>query len=57
MFFFLNLDLSYQRYQNAYFDLCADVVYPAGEKLFRPYLLIFAPIKGCLDVYDVEYPC
>ena len=34
MFFFLNLDLPYQRYQNVYFDInCADVVYSPGEKL------------------------
>ena len=36
MFFFLNLDLSYQRHENIY---CADVVYPLGEKLSN--LLIF----------------
>ena len=34
MFFSLNLDLSYQRYENAYFAIiCEDVVYPPGEKL------------------------
>ena len=34
MFFFLNLDLSYRRYQNVYFDIiCANVVYQSGEKL------------------------
>ena len=34
MLFFLNLDLSYRQYQNVYFDIiCADVVYPPGEKL------------------------
>ena len=34
MFFFLNLDLPYQQYKNVYFDIiCADVVYPPGEKL------------------------
>ena len=34
MFFFLNLDLSYRRYQNAYFDIIsADVVYAPSEKL------------------------
>ena len=35
-----------------YFDIiCADVVYPPGEKL-----VIFAPIKDFPDVYDVEHP-
>ena len=34
MFLFLNLDLSYRRHQNVYFHIiCADVVYPPGEKL------------------------
>ena len=32
----------------------ADVVYPPGEK-YR-YLLIFAPIKDFLDVYNVKHP-
>ena len=55
MFFFLNLDLSYRRYQNVYFDIiCADVVYPP-EKSY-PHLLIFAPIEDFLYVYNVEHP-
>ena len=34
MFFFLNLDLSYRRYQNVYFGIIStDVVYLPGEKL------------------------
>ena len=34
MLFFLNLDLSYRRYLNVYFDIiCEDVVHPIGEKL------------------------
>ena len=34
MFLCLNLDLSCGQYQNVYFDIiCADVVYPPGEKL------------------------
>ena len=46
MFFFLNLDLSYLRYQNVYFDItCADVVYPPGEKLFL--FTRFAPMGYC----------
>ena len=53
MFSFLNLNLSYRRYQNVYFDIiCADVVYPAG-KSYR-YLLIFATIKEFLDVYIMQ---
>ena len=37
------------------FDIiCADVVYPPGESC--PYLLIFAPIKDFIDVYNVERP-
>ena len=36
-----------------FYLICADVVYPPGEKL--PYLLVFAPIKDFLDVYNVEY--
>ena len=43
MFFFLNLDLSYWRYQNVqYFNIiCADVVYLPEEKLslFTHFLL------------------
>ena len=40
---------------NVYFDIiCADVVYPPGESY--PYLLVFAPIKDLLDVYNVEHP-
>ena len=42
MFFLLNLDLSYRRYYNVYFDIIfADVVYPRGEKLslFTHFLL------------------
>ena len=34
--------------------ICADVVYPPIESY--PYLLIFAPIKYFLDVYNVEHP-
>ena len=34
MFFFLDLDLSYRRYLNVYFDkIFAEVVYPPVEKL------------------------
>ena len=56
MFFFLDLDLSYHRYQNVYFDIiCADVVFLKLEKSY-PYLLIFAPIKNFLEVYNVEHP-
>ena len=52
MFFLLITDLSYRRYYNVSFDIiCADVVYPPGENY--PYLLIFAPIKDFLDVYNV----
>ena len=51
MFFFLNLDLSYRRYQNVYFDIIS-----ADEEKSFPYLLIFAPIKNFLDVYNVEQP-
>ena len=37
------------------FDIiCANVVCPSGESY--PYLLIFAPIKDFLDVYNVEHP-
>ena len=33
-FLLSNLDLSYRRYSNVYFNIiCADVVYPPGEKL------------------------
>ena len=54
MFFFLNLDLSYRRYKNVYFDIiCAKFTHL--EKSY-PYLLIFAPIKDFLDVYNVEHP-
>ena len=34
--------------------ICADVVYPPGEKL--SYLLIFAQMKDLLGVYNVEHP-
>ena len=55
MFFFLNLDLSYRRNQNVYFNIfCVDLVYHLKESY--PYLLIFAPIKDFLDVYNVEQP-
>ena len=55
MFSFLHLDLSYRRYQYVYFDiLCADVVYPPGEKLCN--LSIFVLIKDFPDVYNVEHP-
>ena len=55
MIFFLNLDLSYRRHQNVYFDIiCADVVYHLQKSY--PYLFIFAPIKDFLDVYNVEQP-
>ena len=55
MFFFSNLDLSYRRYQNVYFDIIsADVVYHLQESYCD--LLIFAPIKDFLDVYNVEQP-
>ena len=55
MCFFFNLDLSYRRYENVYFDIiCEDVVYPPEESY--PYLLIFAPIKYFLDVYNLEHP-
>ena len=38
-----------------YLDIiCADVVYPPGEKL--SLLLIFALIQDFLDVYNVEHP-
>ena len=38
MFSFLNLDLSYWRYQSVYFDIiCADVVYPPGKKVIPIY--------------------
>ena len=33
--------------------ICADIVYPPGEKLS---LLILVPIKDFLDVYNVEHP-
>ena len=40
---------------NVYFDIiCADVVYPSGEKL--SLFTHFAPIKDFLDVYNVEQP-
>ena len=38
MFFFLNFDLWYRRYQNVYFEMIsADVVYSPGEKLISIY--------------------
>ena len=47
MFFFLNLDLSYRRYENVYCDIIsADVVYHLQKSY--PYLLIFAPVKDFL---------
>ena len=53
MFFLLNLDLSYRRYQNVYFDIIsADVVYHLQKSY--PCLLIFAPFKDFLDVHNVE---
>ena len=34
MLIFFNMDLSYRRYQNVYFDIiCADVVYPIWRKV------------------------
>ena len=55
MFFLLNLDLSYRRYQNVYFHIiCAQVVYPPGEKLSQFTHLV--SIKDFLDVYNVEHP-
>ena len=55
MFFILNLDLSYQRYENVYFDIIpADVVYHL-QKSYH-YLLVFAPIYDFLDVSNVEQP-
>ena len=56
-FFFLNLELSYRRYQNVYFDIiCADVVYPPGEtlSLFTHFLLQSKIIF--LNVYNSECP-
>ena len=53
--FLLNLNLSYQRYENVYFDIiCADVIYPPDKKL--SLFTSFAPIKDFLDVYNVEHP-
>ena len=46
MFFFLNFDLSYRRYQNVYFDIiCSDIVYPLiysfwlQSKIFLMYIM------------------
>ena len=52
---FFNLDLSYRRYQNVYFDIIsADVVYHLQKSY--PYLFIFAPINDFLDVYNADQP-
>ena len=60
MFLVLNMDLSYRRYKNPGLkclfrhNLCRRSL-PHLEKNY-PYLLIFAPIKDFLDVYNVEQP-
>ena len=52
---FFNLDLPYLQYQNVYFDkISAYVVYHLQKSYL--YLLIFAPIKDFLDVYNEEQP-
>ena len=40
---------------NVYFDIiCADVVYPPGEK--SSLITIFVQIKDFLDLHNVEHP-
>ena len=57
MFSFLNLDLSYRRYLNVYFNIISEAVvnFTTCRKV-KPILLIFAPIKDFLDVCNVEQP-
>ena len=54
MFFFLNLVLWYRRTKMFISTISAYVVYHLQKNY--PYLLIFAPIKDFLHVYNVEQP-
>ena len=55
MFFVLNLDLLYPRYESVYCAIIFAASFTHLEKSY-PYLLIFAPNKDFLDVYNVGHP-